>query len=81
MDLSSTIKTMNIPNVEEQLVTLTYRRQTHQVKAGMTLRDSLVKLDINPESVLATRQGEMITDDVILKTGETIKLVAVISGG
>jgi sulfur carrier protein ThiS len=31
--------------------------------------------------VLATREGELITDDEILRPGETIRLVAVISGG
>jgi len=34
-----------------------------------------------PESVIATRDGEMITDDEILRSGDVIKLIAVISGG
>ena len=47
----------------------------------MTLRHALEKLGIPVESVLATRQGELITDDEVLKEDEVIKLVAVISGG
>jgi len=31
--------------------------------------------------VLATREGEMILEDEILKDGQTVKLISVISGG
>lgn len=57
------------------------RDKTYQVKAGMTLRHALTKIGVDRQSVLATRSGELITDDEILKPGETIKLIAVISGG
>jgi sulfur carrier protein ThiS len=62
-------------------VKLILRGQEYDVKAGMTLRHSLLKVDLQPEAVLATRQGEMITEDEILREGEVIQLVAVISGG
>jgi sulfur carrier protein ThiS len=62
-------------------VTLILRDQEYQVRPGMTLRDALRKLDILSESVLATRDGEMIVDEEILRDGEVIKLIAVISGG
>ena len=48
---------------------------------GMTLLDALKKIKVLSESVLAVRNGEMILDDEILKDGDVIKLVAVISGG
>ncbi len=64
-----------------ETVKLILRGKEYEVKAGMTLRDALAKLGINRETVLATRQGELITDDEVLKPGETIRLVAVISGG
>ncbi len=47
----------------------------------MALVDALKKSDIVPESVIATRDGELITDDEILRPGDEIKLIAVISGG
>ncbi len=47
----------------------------------MTLLSSLEKAGILPESVIATRDGELILDDEILKNGEIIKLISVISGG
>lgn len=62
-------------------VKLILRNKEYEVKPGMTLRDSLRKIQVFPESVLATRDGEMITDDEILNDGETVRLIAVISGG
>ncbi len=62
-------------------VKLILRGKEYDVKSGMTLRDSLLKIDLLPEAVLATRDGEMITEDEILQEGEEIKLIAVISGG
>ena len=48
-------------------VTLTLREKEFEVKPGMMLLDALKKIDIVPESVIATRNGEMILDDEILK--------------
>lgn len=60
---------------------LILRGKTYEVKAGMSLLDALKKINIVPESVVAVRGGEMITDDEILRPGDEVKLVAVISGG
>jgi sulfur carrier protein ThiS len=63
------------------MVKLILRDKEYEVKPGMTLLSSLEKCDILSESVIATRDGELILDDEILKDGEVVKLVAVISGG
>jgi len=60
---------------------LILREKEYEIKAGMTLLSSLKKVGILPESVIATRDGELILDDEILKNGEVIKLISVISGG
>ena len=62
-------------------VRLTLREHEYDVRAGMTVRDAILHVGLQPESVLATREGELITEDEILREGEKIKLVAVISGG
>ncbi len=62
-------------------VKLILRSKEYEVKPGMTLLDSLKKIDVLSESVIAVRNGEMILDDEILKDGDVVKLVAVISGG
>jgi sulfur carrier protein ThiS len=61
--------------------TLKIRNEAHEVPAGMTIRDALRRLEIQPESVLPTRDGELVTDDELLREGDVIRLVRVISGG
>ena len=63
------------------MVKLVLRDAEYTVRAGMTLLSALEKVSILPETVLATRDGELILEDEILQDGETITLVAVISGG
>jgi sulfur carrier protein len=76
---------MHISNPSREVVVMTVklilRGQEYEVKPGMTLRQSLFKIDQLPEAVLATREGEMITEEEILKEGDVVKLIAVISGG
>lgn len=65
----------------EKLVKLILRDKVYEVKAGMDLLSALKRNNIVPESVIATRDGEMIVEDEILRDGDEIKLIAVISGG
>jgi sulfur carrier protein ThiS len=60
---------------------LILRNKEYEVKHGMTIRMALQKIGVDSETVLPTRAGELVTDDVILKEGDVIKLIAVISGG
>ena len=57
------------------------RKKEYNIQHGMTIRSALLKLDIQPESVLPTRNGELVSEEDIIKDGDVIKLVAVISGG
>jgi sulfur carrier protein ThiS len=63
------------------MVKLILRDKEFDLKAGMTLLSALEKAQILPETVIATRDGALILEDEILRDGEVIKLVAVISGG
>jgi sulfur carrier protein len=63
------------------MVRIILRGIDYEVRPGMTLLSALQRIDILPEAVIATRDGELIEEDEILREGETIKLVAVISGG
>jgi sulfur carrier protein ThiS len=63
------------------IVRIILRSKEYEVRPGMTLLSALKKIDILPESVIATHDGELIEEDEILREGDTIKLVAVISGG
>jgi sulfur carrier protein ThiS len=61
--------------------TLVHRGKRFEVRSGTTLRDAIRKAGFSPESVLAVQNGELITDDRILRPDEEIRLIAVISGG
>ena len=63
------------------MVKLNYRDKKWELSAGMTVRDAILKCGLNPEQVLAVRTGKLIHEATILKDGDEIKLVAVISGG
>ncbi|MFC2028506.1 MoaD/ThiS family protein [Chloroflexota bacterium] len=65
----------------KQPVRIKKRDTTFKVRPGMNLGSALKKLDILPETILATRKGAMILEDEILHEGDTIILIDVISGG
>ncbi len=60
---------------------ITFRDQTWELKGGMTARDAIKKIGLDPEGVLVVVNGKLSTDDVILKEDDMVKLVAVVSGG
>jgi sulfur carrier protein ThiS len=62
-------------------VKLILRDKQYEVRAGITARCALEEIGVQRESVLITREGVLITEDEVLREGEVIKLVAVISGG
>ena len=62
-------------------VKLTYRDKKFELPSGMTVRDAIKKVGLSPETILATRKGQLLTDDELLREDDQIKLVAVISGG
>ncbi|MGQ0602273.1 MAG: MoaD/ThiS family protein, partial [Anaerolineales bacterium] len=62
-------------------VKIKYRNKEYEVNAGMTVRDAIRKVGLEPETVLAVMNGQLVTDDTIIREGMEIKLVAVGSGG
>jgi sulfur carrier protein ThiS len=65
----------------EPMIKVTYRNKQWDLAGGMTVRDAIIKCGLNPEQVLAVRNGKLINEATILQDGEEIKLIAVISGG
>lgn len=63
------------------MVKIIFRHAEYEVKAGMSVQHALEKIGLDSNSVLVTRQGELLTDDEILHEGDVVRLVAVISGG
>lgn len=51
------------------------------MRAGIPVRKALKILNLTPGAHLIIRAGTLITDDEILKPGDLIELMPVISGG
>jgi sulfur carrier protein ThiS len=65
----------------EQTVTITLKNKSFSMRAGIPLHKALRILDIPANAHLALRDGQLITEDEMLRNGDCIELVAVISGG
>jgi sulfur carrier protein ThiS len=63
------------------MVTVTYRDSTWEVKPGSTVRHIIQQAGLNPESILAVRNGKLVNEATLTQDGDTLKLVAVVSGG
>ncbi|MGQ9627087.1 MAG: MoaD/ThiS family protein [Anaerolineae bacterium] len=63
------------------MVKVIFRDKEWELKEGMTVRSAILKVGLDPEAVLAVRDGKLINEETILRQGDVIKLIAVISGG
>jgi sulfur carrier protein len=62
-------------------VTLILRKKEYTVEGTISVKEALKQLGLSPESHLVVRNGELLTENDVLRNGEVVKLVAVISGG
>ncbi len=60
---------------------INYREKKWDMQGGITARDAIKKVGLEPEAVLVVVNGKLVTDDVVLKEQDKVKLVAVVSGG
>ena len=60
---------------------ITFRDKKYEIKGGISARDAIKKIGVDPEAVLVVVNGNLVTDDAVLKDGDDVKLVAVVSGG
>ena len=63
------------------MIQVTFRDKKFEVKENITARDAMKKIGMDPESVLIVVNGKLSTDDLVLRSGDQVKLVAVVSGG
>lgn len=60
---------------------IVYRDKEWVLRGGITVRDAIRKVGLNPESTLATREGKLIHEATILEEEDVVRFIAVISGG
>jgi sulfur carrier protein ThiS len=63
------------------MVKFILRGEELETRPNQTLNQSLKSLNLQPPAYLAVLEGELITGDQVLRAGQTVKLVAVVSGG
>jgi sulfur carrier protein ThiS len=63
------------------MVKVIFRDRTWEVKPGSTIRHLIEQAGLNPESILAVRDGKLVNEATLTQDGDTIKLVSVVSGG
>ncbi len=63
------------------MIKLKYRKQEWELEGNLTVRQAIEQVGLNPEAVLAVRDGQLLTEDTRLRDGDQVRLVAVISGG
>ena len=60
---------------------ITYRDQEWELEGRRRVQDAVKEVGLLPQTVLAVRDGKLLTGDLMLEEDDEIKLVAVISGG
>ena len=60
---------------------LILRKQEYLVEGTITVKEALKRLDLSIESHLVVRDGQLLTENDVLRNGETVKIVSAISGG
>ena len=63
------------------MIKLRYRKQEWELEGNYSVRKAIEAVGLTPETVLAVRDGELITEDTQLRDGDQVRFVAVISGG
>ena len=63
-------------------IKLILRKKEYELE-GKTLKvkQALQQLDLSPEAYLLVRNGELLNENDVLRDGDVVKIVAVISGG
>ena len=69
------------PGGKRKVVKLRFRKQVWEIKGGVKLKEAIRQVGLNPLSVLAVRDGKLLTEDVVLREDDEILLISVISGG
>ena len=62
-------------------IRVTYRNIERTVPGPQTVRQLLDLLALNPETVLVSVNGALVTEDTNVEPGSTVRVIDVVSGG
>jgi len=63
------------------MVKIIFRDKEWELPYGMAVRDAIRKVKLDPQAILAMRDGKLINEETITKENDVITLVSVVSGG
>ena len=63
------------------MVKVIFRNVEWQIPGNITIRELITQLGLNPQSVLAVRDGKLVNNETRLGNQGEVKLISVISGG
>jgi sulfur carrier protein ThiS len=63
------------------MISVTYRNNHWDVPGNVSIHDLLITIGVNPETVLALKDGKLVTEKTRLGEEAVIKLIGVVSGG
>ncbi len=63
------------------MIKVTFRDKEWEIPGNITVRDLILSLGLDPATVLAVKNSELIHDKTLLGEDDEIRLIAVISGG
>ncbi|MDY7077332.1 MAG: MoaD/ThiS family protein [Chloroflexota bacterium] len=58
-----------------------YREEEWELQGRRRVRDVIEEVGLIPQTVLAVRDGKLLTGDVMLDEDDEVRLIAVVSGG
>jgi sulfur carrier protein ThiS len=67
--------------MDQNTAKIVLKNKTYEVRSGIPLHKVFKQLDLPLNAYLAVREGVLITEDEMVKSGDRIKIMAVISGG
>jgi sulfur carrier protein ThiS len=72
---------MDTENPTQNQAVLLFRGKRYLVHGDLTVAQALKRIGLAADAHLAVRKGELLTEDLLIRAGDEIKVVAVISGG
>ncbi len=63
------------------MVKVIFRNTEWEIPGNITVRKLITDLGLNPQSVLAVRDGKLVNNEIRLGDQGEVKLISVISGG
>jgi sulfur carrier protein ThiS len=63
------------------MVTVSFKNTEWQISGNITIRALITDLGLNPQSVLAVKDGKLVNNETRLGNQGEVKLISVISGG